>query len=174
MPLNYRIGDATQPYGVGNKVLVHVCNDVGAWGKGFVYAISKRWKEPEKQYRQWSKGDIDIPFQLGNVGYVQVEADLWVANLIGQHGRSLPSSPSLRSRTGYAKGRIAGIPPIRYDAIRDGLENVAVFAPEKSASVHMPRIGAGLAGGKWETIEQIIKETLVALGLEVTVYDLPK
>jgi len=78
MPLNYRIGDATQPYGVGNKVLVHVCNDVGAWGKGFVLAISKRWKEPEKQYRQWSKGDIDMPFQLGNVGYVQVEADLWV------------------------------------------------------------------------------------------------
>ena len=107
-----------------------------------------------------------MPFQLGNVGYVKVEDDLWVANLIGQHGRSLPSSE--------AKGRIAGIPPIRYDAIRDGLENVADFAPEKSASVHMPRIGAGLAGGKWETIEQIIKETVVALGHEVTVYDLPK
>ena len=158
MPLNYRIGDATQPLGVGNKVLVHVCNDVGAWGKGFVLAISKRWKEPEKQSRQWSKGDIDMPFQLGNVGYVQVEDDLWVANLIGQHG--------LR--------RVAGIPPVRYGAIRDGLENVADFAPEKSASVHMPRIGAGLASGKWETIEQIIKETVVALGLEVTVYDLPK
>ncbi len=166
MPLNYRIGDATQPYGVGNKVLVHVCNDVGAWGKGFVLAISKRWKEPEKQYRQWSKGDIDMPFQLGNVGYVQVEDDLWVANLIGQHGRSLPSSE--------AKGRVAGIPPVRYGAIRDGLENVAVFAREKKASVHMPRIGAGLAGGNWETIEEIIKETVVAQGLEVTVYDLPK
>ena len=158
MPLNYRIGDATCPYGEGNKVLVHVCNDVGAWGKGFVLAISKRWKEPEKQYRQWSKGDIDMPFQLGNVGYIQVEADLWVANLIGQHG---------------IRG-VAGIPPVRYGAIRDGLENVADFAPEKSASIHMPRIGAGLAGGKWETIEEIIKEALVAQGQKVTVYDLPK
>jgi hypothetical protein len=35
----------------------------------------------------------------------------------------------------------------------------------------MPRIGCGLAGGKWEEIEPIIKETLVKAGLSITVYD---
>lgn len=83
MPLHYRTGDATQPYGEGNKVLVHVCNDVGAWGKGFVLAVSRRWNEPEKQYRRWHKGELDKPFELGQVQYVQVEPDLWIANVIG-------------------------------------------------------------------------------------------
>lgn len=35
----------------------------------------------------------------------------------------------------------------------------------------MPRIGCGLAGGKWERIEPIILEELVAKGVEATVYD---
>lgn len=39
----YRVGDATQPVGDGPKILVHVCNDIGAWGRGFVVALSRRW-----------------------------------------------------------------------------------------------------------------------------------
>ena len=37
----------------------------------------------------------------------------------------------------------------------------------------MPRIGAGEAGGSWEVIVQLVKETLVDLGVEVYVYTLP-
>jgi O-acetyl-ADP-ribose deacetylase (regulator of RNase III) len=168
MALKYRLGDATQPYGNDNKVLVHICNDVGAWGKGFVVAISRRWPEPERQYRRWYRrrfitnhnheGELEQPFQLGAVDYVKVEADLWVANLLGQRG--------LRP----VKKR----PPIRYNAVRKGLLNIADFASENQASVHMPRIGSGLAGGNWATIEQIIYQTLAPSGIEVTVYDLPK
>ena len=55
MPINYLEGDATQPIGNGPKIIVHVCNDIGGWGKGFVVAISKRWKEPEAEYRRWYK-----------------------------------------------------------------------------------------------------------------------
>jgi hypothetical protein len=36
----------------------------------------------------------------------------------------------------------------------------------------MPRIGCGLAGGKWEEIEPIIKNTLCEKGVAVTIYDL--
>jgi hypothetical protein len=36
----------------------------------------------------------------------------------------------------------------------------------------MPRIGCGLAGGKWEEIEPIIDEELISIGVVVTVYDL--
>ena len=39
------------------------------------------------------------------------------------------------------------------------------------ASVHMPRIGCGLAGGKWEEIEPIITDELTSQGIEVSVYD---
>jgi hypothetical protein len=36
----------------------------------------------------------------------------------------------------------------------------------------MPRIGCGLAGGKWEQIEPIIERTLADAGIHVNVYDL--
>ncbi|NJN18318.1 MAG: hypothetical protein HC822_19705 [Oscillochloris sp.] len=86
-----------------------------------------------------------------------VENGLWVANLIGQH--------DVRSR--------GGVPPVRYEAIREGLRAVAVFARTQGAGVQMPRIGAGLAGGNWETISAIAEAELACQGVEVTVYDLP-
>ena len=152
--IQYIKGDATSPQSEDNKVIVHICNDIGGWGKGFVMAISKRWKKPENQYREWFKSK-DV-FKLGKVQFVQVEEDLWVANLIGQHKIN-------KDENGNA--------PIRYDAIEQGLEAVASFAIENKASIHMPRIGCGLAGGKWEMIEPIILKTLSDNNIEVTVYD---
>jgi len=158
MNLTYQIGDATQPEGEGPRIIVHVCNDVGGWGKGFVVAVSKRWREPERRYRAWHRGEGGQPFKLGEVQFVQVEPDVWVANLIGQHGMGVRN----------------GVPPIRYEAVRDGLRAVAIKAKELRTSVHMPRIGCGLAGGKWEEVEQIVREELTATGIATTVYDLPQ
>ena len=45
------------------------------------------------------------------------------------------------------------------------------FAKENDCSVHMPRIGCGLAGGKWEDVEPRIKNELIAYKIETTVYD---
>ena len=153
--IQYTKGDATAPQSEGNKIIVHICNDIGGWGKGFVMAISKRWKKPENQYREWFKSKDG--FELGKVQFVQVEEDLSVANLIGQHKIN-------KDENGNA--------PIRYNAIEDGLKEVALFAKENNASIHMPRIGCGLAGGKWEMIEPIIiLKTLSENNIEVTVYD---
>ena len=43
----------------------------------------------------------------------------------------------------------------------------------KGAAVHMPRIGCGLAGGKWETIEPIVRGMAEKHGVDVVVYDAP-
>lgn len=48
----YLKGDATNPQTEGNKIIAHICNDLGGWGKGFVLAISRRWKKPENEYRK--------------------------------------------------------------------------------------------------------------------------
>ncbi|HPN68168.1 MAG TPA: hypothetical protein PLZ32_01575 [Saprospiraceae bacterium] len=154
MEINYIKGDATNPTTEGNKIIVHVCNDIGGWGKGFVMAISKRWKQPEQHYREWFKSNDN--FSLGQVQFVQVEADLWVANLIGQHKIN-------KDENGNA--------PIRYDAILEGLEKVGNFAVENKATVHMPRIGCGLAGGTWDKIEPLILSSLTIKNIQVTVYD---
>ena len=154
MEITYTKGDATQPIGQGNKIIVHVCNDIGGWGRGFVMAISKRWKEPELKYREWASSREK--FELGEVQFVQVEPSLWVANLVGQRDTK--------------KGK-DGSPPVRYEAIRNGLEKVSVFARQINASVHMPRIGCGLAGGTWDQIEPSIAHALTDAGVETVVYD---
>jgi O-acetyl-ADP-ribose deacetylase (regulator of RNase III) len=164
--INYVIGDATEPQGDGLKIIVHCCNDVGGWGAGFVMAISDKWKKPEKDYRKWYHdtmndslpADCLTPLRLGEIQYVPVDNDLWVANLIGQRGTHTNKN---------------GRSPIRYDAINQGLEKIVSLKKFTGAdfSVHMPRMGAGLAGGRWEVIEALINITLIEAEIPVTVYD---
>ena len=63
-------------------------------------------------------------------------------------------------------------PPIRYDALEEALQKVTYKAHMLAATVHMPRIGCGLAGGKWDMVEQIIRNTLLEANIYVVVYDL--
>lgn len=154
--IRYVRGDATAPHGKGVKLIVHVCNDLGGWGKGFVLALSRRWPEPEAAYRRWHRDRAGNDFALGAARFVQVGPYLWVANMVGQRGM----------RTG-SKGA-----PVRYEAIDKALATVGDKAVELGASVHMPRIGCGLAGGKWSRIEPLIAARLTARSVPVTVYDL--
>jgi O-acetyl-ADP-ribose deacetylase (regulator of RNase III) len=150
MEIQFITGDATAPIGDGNKIIAHVCNDVGAWGAGFVLAISKRWPQPQAEYLKLSR-----PLTLGTVSVIQVEPAVWVANMIAQQG----------IRT------LAGVPPLRCNALKQCLGILTREAENLKATIHMPRIGCGLAGGKWERVEPLIRE--VILSSEVFVYDLP-
>ncbi|NUO56698.1 MAG: macro domain-containing protein [Hamadaea sp.] len=156
-PLTVRQGDATSPQAKGPKVIAHICNDLGGWGKGFVLAISKRWPEPERDYREWHRHRAGNDFGLGAVRLIQVAADVWVANMVAQHGMKTGSNG----------------PPIRYDAVERCLARLAELLPS-GASVHMPRIGTGLAGGSWDKIEPLVVRTLCARDIPVTVYDFGK
>ena len=160
--LRYVAGDATAPQGAGPKILVHLCNDAGLWGAGFVLAVSRRWPAPERQYRLWHRaGELaGRPFALGQVQFVAVAEALWVANLIGQQG--------IRRRGA------AGPPPIRYEALRACLDTVRERALALQASVHLPRLGAGLAGGEWHIIAALLQAELTGYGVSVTVYDWPR
>ncbi|MEZ7156671.1 macro domain-containing protein [Streptomyces althioticus] len=153
--IRYVRGDATAPSVKGVKIIAHVCNDIGGWGKGFVLALSRRWPGPEAAYRAWHRDRAANDFGLGAVQLVQAERYVWVANMIGQRG----------VRTG-SKGV-----PVRYEAIDTALDRLAGHALELGASVHMPRIGCGLAGGTWSRVEPLVEERLVRRGIPVTVYD---
>ena len=60
---------------------------------------------------------------------------------------------------------------LRYPALLDCLTKLAELAAEHGASVHMPRIGCGLVGGRWDEVEPLIVQTLCAAKIAVTVYD---
>lgn len=153
-PITYVTGDATEPIGDGFKVIAHCCNDIGAWGAGFVLALSRKWPEPEDAYREMG---LEDGYSGGTVCIVSVAPQIKVANIIGQHG---------------CHSNRMGHPPVRYDWIRVGLGFVRCDLPDHS--VHMPRIGCGLAGGDWSVMERVIEETLCAHDVAVYVYDLPR
>lgn len=161
--LEYVEGDATRPQTRGPAVIVHCCNDAGRWGAGFVLALGDRFPASREAYFDWFRiGSHDAasgPLGLGEVQLVDVGDGIHVANLIGQHG------------VGRAPD---GGPPVRYEAIREGLRKVCGRALALGASVHMPRMGAGLAGGDWGAVERIVEDELVMRGVPVTVYDLPR
>lgn len=172
--LQYVVGDASAAAGSGIRVIVHIVNDAGKWGAGFTGALSRRWLEPERAYREWARGCVsalfgeEVPLELGQVQFVWVEGGeeddehypncgVIVANLVGQHGIRTRSNPM----------------PLRLDAVARGLAEVRDHIGGQY-SVHMPRIGTGLAGGRWEDIEPLIRRELVDHEIPVYVYDLPK
>jgi len=161
MTISYVVGDATQPRGEGLKLIVHVCNAAGGWGRGFVVALSNRWPEPEAAYRKWfaernkmSKYLSSEIFKQGNIQPVRVTDNIMVVNMIAQtHWR-------------WTNGQ----PPIRYDSLAECLMKVNLIALKTNASIHMPdMIGCGLAGGNREKVISIIERTIT---VPVTAYNL--
>jgi len=96
-----------------------------------------------------------VSFQLGAVQFVEVESSFWFANMVGQHR-------TIRDE------RV----PIRYEAFIVGFQTIAMFCREHQASVHAPRLGAGLARGRWPQIALLLENELVSRGVSVTIYDL--
>lgn len=148
-------GDATQLAGPWPAIVAHVCNDIGAWGRGFVLAVSRAWPEAEQSYRAWHRSGEEGGFALGATQFVRISDDLLVANMVAQHG---------------IRASKAG-PPIRYEALSTCLGSVRDRALEIGAGVHLPRIGAGLAGGDWGKIRRIILSELCKHGVKVTLYE---
>jgi O-acetyl-ADP-ribose deacetylase (regulator of RNase III) len=154
--VRYVTGDATKPIGEGLKVIAHICNDKGAWGAGFVLALSKRWERPERMYKHLFDKRRENRPKLGDIQIVIAESDIFVCNMIAQKG--LPTKDNRQ--------------PLDYQALQTCLTTLT-FRLERckqKISVHMPRIGTGYGGGNWGVIEKIIAAT-VGEKFEVTVYD---
>jgi O-acetyl-ADP-ribose deacetylase (regulator of RNase III) len=149
-------GDVLDPRGPGTKIICQLVNDQARfWGGGVAKATAKKFPNAHKSFSDWI---ISMPRakRLGEVHFADAEQSIFVASIVGQAG----FGPSL-------------LPRIRYAAIERGLELVTKFAASHHASVHMPRIGTGQSGGSWDTVEEIVRDTLVHQGIPVTVYDPP-
>jgi O-acetyl-ADP-ribose deacetylase (regulator of RNase III) len=154
--IQYLKGDATQPRGTAARMLVQVVNDKAiTWGKGFSVAVRKQWPYAQKEFTRWVF-ERRSEFRLGNIHVVKLEEALELASLVAQHGYG----PSL-------------FPRIQYSALETCLSMVAARAKKTGASVHMPRIGCGEAGGDWNIVSEIIDEMLCRESIPITVYDLP-
>lgn len=149
-------GDVLDPRNAGMSVICQMVNDQArTWGGGVSRNAARKYPTAHHDFAAWI---ISIPRanRLGKVHFAQVGKSIFLASLVSQAG--FGPSPS---------------PRIRYAALEQCLECVSEFASERSATVHMPRIGAGESGGSWDTVEEIVRDTIVGAGVSVTVYDLP-
>jgi hypothetical protein len=154
-PMIYLDGDALEPRGEGFKILAHVVNDkTPNWGAGFGLAVRIKWPHVQNAFQEWVRHSGNL--RLGETFCSEVSPTLIVFQMICQRGYG----PSVK-------------PGLRYAALRSCLSQLADTALAEKASIHMPRIGSGEAGGSWELIRQLIDESLCARGLKVTIYTLP-
>ena len=156
-PLQYLKGDATAPHGDGPRILAHIVNDATPnWGGGgFAQAVRRKWPAVQIDFQTWATGRRG-GFTLGGVRFVEADGGLIVASMIAQHGYGASVRPRLR-----------------YGALASCLKMVGLAAAERGASVHMPRIGTGQAGGNWDIIQGMVLQELCARDVHVTVYDPP-
>ncbi len=153
--IDYHEGDATKPGGSGEKIIAHIVNDKTAnWGGGgFAVSLKKRYPLSQKKFKEWVSFE-DGSLDLGRSHFVTLEGGLHAFSMIAQHGYGRSTNPL-----------------IRYRALETCLTNLKFRAEKLGASIHMPRIGVGNAGGDWCVIEEIINDTLVNNGIKVNVYD---
>ena len=154
LPIRLLHGNVLEPRADGKKIICQLVNDKAVkWGGGVANKIARRFPHAEEAY---SKQVVQIPQRnrLGRAIFSEASEDVTIASLIGQEG----FGPSLFPRIRYAS---------------DCLEQVAEYAASTGASIHMPKIGTGSAGGDWSTINELIDDVMVRAGLSVTVYDVP-
>jgi O-acetyl-ADP-ribose deacetylase (regulator of RNase III) len=154
--ITYLKGDATEPRGTKSRLIAHIVNDRGlTWGAGFGLVVRRKWPPVQDEFRRWAV-EHRPEFKLGAVHIGAVNDEIIICHMVAQHGYGPSPKPRLR-----------------YAALRTCLSFVAEEALRSDASVHMPRIGTGQAGGSWWIISELIDEALCQRGVRVTVYDLP-
>lgn len=173
MPIKYVEGDlfADLKNATAPTIIPHVCNDIGAWGAGFVVPLGRIFPVARESYLSWGNGKptgnssykggcwdnmLNRPdmFRLGHTQIIQVQDQprVYVANMIAQH-------------------RVGGERPLRYKALVECLVSVAEDARGWAGSeIVAPMFGSGLAGGDWNFIEVLIDEIWVQAGINVTIY----
>src|SRR5262249_22074615 len=148
--------DVLDPRGAGKKVVCQLVNDQARfWGGGLAKTASRKFPEAHRNFTEWFTA-VPRSKRLGSVHFTQIGDSLVLASLIAQEGFGASSAPR-----------------IRYAALEQCFERISEFALKRSATVHMPRLGAGQAGGHWETVEEIVRSTIVPQNISVTIYDLP-
>lgn len=131
--------------------ICHVVNNIGAWGSGFVIPLGAKYPEAKQEY-------IDNPlnYTLGENQYVKTQG-VYVVNMFAQDGIS-----------NYAK--TVNVKPFQYGYFAECLLHLRGTIRDED-EVLMPLVGAGLGGGNWDIIEEIIDNILGDYNL--TIYQLP-
>lgn len=136
-------------FDASEQVIAHGCNCSGGFGSGVAGIIARKYPGVRNAYMDkfhdsgWKLGEIQPVFSI--------TADKYIVNCATQQAY-LPR----------------GVCHADYEAIATAMLSVKEFAQQKGLSIAIPKIGAGLAGGDWNIIENIL-ETVFS-DYDITVY----
>lgn len=120
--------------------IVHGCNAQGVMNSGVAKAIRDKYPQVWNDYNKVFRGMIDRNNLVGSVIYTEIKPDkLYIASGITQ--------------LNYGKD---GKRYVSYDAIAHVFGQVSMWAQRSNKTIYFPQIGAGLGGGYWPAIENII------------------
>jgi O-acetyl-ADP-ribose deacetylase (regulator of RNase III) len=134
------------------QVIAHGCNCRGGFGAGIAATVKKLYPRAEAAYMKKYR---DEGWHLGEVQIVKVGDNKFIANCATQDKYGSPKGGKI-----YAD----------YGAIKEVMEQLKEVCTENQWQLAMPKIGAGLAGGDWKKIEEIINAVFDTT--EVWVYEL--
>lgn len=173
-PITYVVGDVTRPFGDGQRVIAHVCNNYGGWARGVMLNLSQRCVIPEARYLDWYNLRDEVPYALNmnpfGLGAIQFAplfyppgtGNIFVCNMVARvQGETIDDQD-------WNYG------PLHYDALQQCLIKLGNRLKDEYMTVHIPRIGNGADGGDWHQVKPFIEQELCAQDIEVRVYDLPK
>lgn len=116
-------------------IIVHGCNAQGVMNSGLAKAIREKFPTV---YEEYHREYLANGLKTGQLILVEVGEELLVANAITQEffGR--------------------GPRYVSYEAIQKVFSTLAKLASDGDLVIHYPMIGAGLGGGDWSVISEII------------------
>jgi len=129
-------------------IIPHICNNVNAFGSGFSGSIDHHFPIVKDNF--YLLGNKN---KLGHTQFIEVAKSnkhkIIVANMIAQNGLKNKSNPR----------------PLNYWALAHCMYNVNLYIKDimntiddEDIEIHTIKFGAGLAGGNWKFISDIIDD----------------
>lgn len=150
-------------------VIAHGCNCLSTMGAGLAPQMAKAFG-CDRFEMELRGADIN---KLGNIDYqtfVIGETAIWSLE-DAKNNQNVPQLIVVNAYTQYKYGRNHrdGVArPIDYEALTLCLRKMNVLFAGKR--IGLPQIGAGLAGGDWDLIQEIIKHELADCEVTVVIY----
>ena len=145
MKIIYKKGDLLE---CEEKIIVHGCNAKGVMGAGVAKEIKRKYPFAFNLYR-WHYENEGL--KLGQVIIAKCKGDKLIMNAIiqtnyGRENKKYVSYNAIERCMSFINNEIKN--------------NKKTYEKVWGSAIAMPKIGAGLAGGNWSIIEEIIEKEL--------------
>lgn len=133
-------------------VIIQGCNCFHTMGAGIAAQIANQFPEAQEVDLSTGYGDKGKLGTFSKALIKRYKVPFYVINLYSQYSIASRLNPK----------------PVDYEAIKKGFEKIRQDFPD--ARIAYPMLGAGLAGGNWARIQDIIDKALYGLNHTLVIY----